>query len=210
MRFSDVACQRMLDRLDESSGAGVGATHGSLHTTYSTTGANELTGGSPAYARKAATWAAAAARSKALSAALVFDVPAATTVRWIGFWDAITTGGFLGMTPNGGSIPEDFAVNSAGVTSNTLDAPAHGFVAGNSVVVWAVPGASLPTPLVEGTVYWVIATGLTTDAFQLSATSGGSAIDLTATGSGFAQRIVEEAFGAQGTLTVTTATMTID
>lgn len=212
MRFSDIACQRMLDRMDESSpgGAGVGATHGSLHTAYSSTGANELTGGTPAYARKAATWAAAATRSKATSAAMVFDVAAGLTARWVGFWDAVTAGTFLGMTPNGGGIPEDFAVTASGVTSNTLDAPAHGFVAGQSVVVWGVPGALLPTPLVEGTVYWVIAAGLTADALQLAATSGGSALDLTATGSGFLQRLVEESFGAQGTLTVTTATLTID
>jgi hypothetical protein len=210
MRFSDIAVQRMLNVLDESGGAGVGATHGSLHAAYSSAGANEVSGGAPAYARKAATWGAAAARSKATTASMVFDVPAGTTVRWCGFWDALSAGNFLGMVPNGGGIPEDFSVNATGVTSNTLDAPAHGFAAGNSVVVWAVPGASLPAPLVEGTVYWVIATGLTTDALQLSATSGGSAIDLTATGSGFLQRLVEEVFGAQGTHTVTTATMTLD
>jgi hypothetical protein len=169
-----------------------------------------VTGGSPAYARKALTWGAAASRSKATTVSAVFDVPAGTTVRWVGIWDALTTGNFLGMVPNGGGIPEDFAVNAAGVTSNTIDAPSHGFSAGNSVVVWTVPGASLPAPLAEGTVYWVIATGLTADALQLSATSGGSAIDLTAVGSGFIQRLVEEVFGAQGTHTVTTATMTLD
>lgn len=212
MRFSDTAAQRMLDRMDEASpgGAGVGATHASLHTAYSSTGANELTGGSPAYARKAATWAAASGRSKAGTLAAAFDVAAGTTVRWVGFFDALTVGTFLGMVPNGGAMTEAFAVNSAGVTSNTIDAPSHGFVAGNSVVVWTVPGAVLPTPLAEGTVYWVIATGLTADALQLSATSGGAAIDLTAVGSGYIQRIVEESFGAQGTLTVTSATMTLD
>jgi hypothetical protein len=201
----------MLNVLDESGGAGVGATHGSLHTAYSTTGANEVTGGSPAYARKAATWAAASGRSKATSAGMAFDVPAGTTVRWCGLYDALTVGNFLGMVPNGGGVPQPFSVNATGVTANTLDAPSHGFSAGNSVVVWAAnPAEPLPTPLAEGTVYWVIATGLTTDAFQLSATSGGSAIDLTAAGAGFAQRIVEEVFGAQGTHTVTTATMTLD
>jgi len=213
MRFSDIACQRMLDRMDETSpgGAGVGATHGSLHTAYSTSGANELTGGTPAYARKPATWAAASARSKVMSASLGFDVAAGTTVRWVGFYDALTVGTFLGMTPNGGGVPQPFAVNAAGVTSNTVDAPSHGFAAGQSVVVWAAnTGEPLPTPLAEGTVYWVIATGLTTDALQLSATSGGSAIDLTAAGAGFLQRIVEETFGAQGTLTVTSATLTLD
>jgi hypothetical protein len=201
----------MLNALDESGGPGVGATHGSLHTAYSATGTNELTGGSPAYARKAATWATASGRSKATSAALAFDVPAGSTVRWCGFWDAFSAGNFLGMVPNGGGVTQPFAVNAADVTSNTLDAPSHGLAAGAGVVVWAANAAEpLPSPLAEGTVYWVIATGLTTDALQLSATSGGSAIDLTTVGSGFIQRLVEEVFGAQGTHTVTSATMTLD
>lgn len=208
MRFADLAVQRMLNALDESGGAGVGATHGSLHTAYSSTGANEVTGGSPAYARKAATWAAAAGRSKATSASMVFDVPAATTVRWVGFYDAVTAGNFLGMVPNGGGTPESFAVNSAGVTSNTFDAPSHGFANTNTVVVWAVPGVALPTGVAEGTVYYIV--GSATDTFQLSLTSGGAAIDITAVGSGYAQRIVEETFGSQGTHTISSATMSLD
>lgn len=206
MRFADAAVQRMLNALDESAGAGVGATHGSLHTAYSTTGANEVTGGSPAYARQGATWAAASSRSKAGTFAAAFNVPAGTTIRWVGLFDAATVGNFLGMVPNGGGIPEAFTVPD--IANDILEAPAHGFSTGNSVVVWAVPGASLPAPLAEGTVYWVIAA--TTDDFQLAATSGGAAINITAVGSGFAQRIVEEVFGAQGTHTVTSATMTLD
>lgn len=206
MRFSDIACQRMLDRLDESSGAGVGATHGSLHTAYSTAGANELTGGTPPYARKAATWAAASARSKALSASLVFDVAAGTTVRWIGFWDAVTAGGFLGMTPNGGGVIQDFVVPD--IANDILECVAHGFSTGDTVVVWGVSGDPLPTPLVEGTVYFVIAA--TTDDLQLSLTSGGAAVNITAIGAGFLQKLVQESFGAQGTLTVASASMTID
>lgn len=208
MRFSDAAVQRMLNALDEAGGAGVGATHLSLHSAYSSTGANELTGGTPAYARKAATWSPASGRSKALTTGVTFDVPAAATVRWIGLYDAVTAGNFLGMVPNGGGIPEDFAVNSAGVTSNTFDAPAHGFANGDSVVVWAVPGATLPTGVSEGTVYFVV--GAATDTFQLSLTSGGAAIDITAVGSGFAQKIVVETFGAQGTHNVSAASMAID
>lgn len=208
MRFADLAVQRMLNILDESGGAGVGATHGSLHTAYSSTGVNEVTGGSPAYARKAATWGAAAARAKATTASMVFDIPASTSVAWIGFWDAVTAGNFLGMTPNGGGIPESATVNSAGVTSNTFDAPSHGFVNTNTVVVWTVPGVGLPTGVSEGTVYFVV--GSATDTFQLSLTSGGAAIDITAVGSCYVQRLVVETFGAQGTHTVSTATMSLD
>lgn len=196
----------MLNVLDESGGAGVGATHGSLHTAYSSTGSNEVTGGSPAYARKAATWAAASGRSKATSASMVFDVPAGTTVRWVGIWDAVTAGNFLGMTPNGAATPQDFVVPD--ISNDTLECVAHGYSNGNSVVVWAVPGDPLPTGLSEGTVYFVISA--TTDDLQLSATSGGSAINITAIGAGFIQRLVEETFGAQGTHTVSSATMSLD
>ena len=206
MRFSDTAVQRMLNALDESGGAGVGATHGSLHTAYSSTGTNEVTGGSPAYTREAATWAAASSRSKATSASMVFDVPAGTTVRWVGFWDAVTTGNFLGMVPNGGGTPESFVVPDA--TNDVFEAPGHGFSNTNTVVVWTVPGVALPTGVSEGTVYYI--TNATTDDFTLALTSGGATINITAVGSGFVQRIVEEAFGAQGTHTVTTATMSLD
>lgn len=67
----------------------------SLHTADpGNTGASEVTGGTPAYARKAITFAAASAGSKAASTQPVFDVPAGTTVAWVGFWDA--TPAFVG------------------------------------------------------------------------------------------------------------------
>lgn len=204
MRFSDQAVQTMLNALDESQAEG--CTHGSLHTAYSSSGANEVTGGSPAYARKALTWAAASGRSKATSASAVFDVPASTTVRWVGFWDAATAGDFKGMVPNGGGTPEAFTVPDH--TNDTLEAPAHGFSDTQMVVVWAVPGVALPTGLAEGTVYHV--RDATTDDLKLAATAGGAAINITAVGSGFLQRIIEETFGAQGTHTVSSATMTLD
>lgn len=208
MRFSDTAVQRMLDRMDEASpgGAGVGATHVSLHSAYSSTGANELTGGSPAYARKAATWSAASGRTKALTSAVTFDVASGSTVRFIGLWDAVTAGNFLGMTPNGGSTPKQFTLDDA--TADTFESPAHGFVNGDAVVVWAVSGLSLPTGVVEGTVYFVVTA--TTDDFQLSATSGGAAINITAIGGGFAQKLVAEVFGAQGTHQVSAITLGLD
>lgn len=78
----------------------VGSTYGfaSAHSADpgATGTANELTGGSPAYARKAISWAAANAGSKALQATFpVFDVPAGSTVSFIGLW-TLATGGTYG------------------------------------------------------------------------------------------------------------------
>lgn len=58
----------------------------------------------------------------------------------------------------------------------------HGFVAGQPIV-FSTDGA-LPTGLTAGTVYYVVAAGLTTNAFSVSATAGGAAIETTGTQSG--------------------------
>jgi hypothetical protein len=84
----------MLDAL------GTAAAYASLHTADpSTGGTSEVTGGTPAYARKAITWAAASAGSKASSAGIVFDVPAATSITHMGYWSALVAGTFLGSRP---------------------------------------------------------------------------------------------------------------
>ena len=60
------------------------------------TGVNELTGGAPAYARKAITWAAAGSGSRASSNTQAFDVPASSTVAFVGYWSLATGGVFYG------------------------------------------------------------------------------------------------------------------
>lgn len=63
----------------------------------------------------------------------------------------------------------------------------HGLVAGDTVRFTALTTSA---PLAINTTYYVLATGLTTTAFKVSATPGGTAIDLTQTGSGTMTRIV--------------------
>lgn len=68
----------------------------SLHTgAAGTTGANEATGGSPAYARKAITWTDGSVDGSTTGSQVSFDVPAGTYVE-IGFWSAATGGTFGG------------------------------------------------------------------------------------------------------------------
>lgn len=70
--------------------------YASLHTDDpSTTGANEVSGGSPAYARKAVTFNTASGGARALNADVTFDVPACT-VKYVGYWTAATGGTFHG------------------------------------------------------------------------------------------------------------------
>lgn len=71
------------------------ATYVSLHTDDpSTNGANEVAGGS--YARKSASWGSPSNGSVTNSGNIVFDVPASTTIKFIGYWSASSGGTFYG------------------------------------------------------------------------------------------------------------------
>lgn len=71
----------------------------SLHTADpGTTGASEATGGSPAYARKQATWGSVSAGSVSMTGALTFDVPAGTYTHF-SIWTASTAGTFKESGP---------------------------------------------------------------------------------------------------------------
>lgn len=66
----------------------------SLHTADpGNTGASEVSGGSPAYARMAVTWSAPT--NGVITASVTFDVPAGTTVAYVGIWSAASAGTFL-------------------------------------------------------------------------------------------------------------------
>lgn len=91
MPYSAQAKNLMLDAFGQQ------ATFLSLHSgNPGSTGAGELVGGSPAYARKSAAWNPASAGAKTLSNAPTFDVPPSTTVAFVGVWSAVTGGQFLG------------------------------------------------------------------------------------------------------------------
>jgi hypothetical protein len=56
----------------------------------------ELSGGSPAYARKPVSWAVASGGSKPLTGTVTFDVPAGRGATHVGFWSAASGGTFYG------------------------------------------------------------------------------------------------------------------
>jgi hypothetical protein len=179
-------------------------THISLHTALSASGASEVTGGTPAYARKAVTWAAASGGTQANSGALTFDVPLGTTVVCAGKWSALTVGTFYGYGGIGANIRTGVA--TVGV-DDVLTSNGHGLVADDRVFVVDVDEA-LPTGLAEGTIYYVVSP--TTDTFQLSATSGGAAVNVTAVGECAWFQTRPEQFGSQGTLTVAAGDCVLD
>ncbi len=160
------------------------------------TGANELTGGAPAYARKQNTYPLSVAGTLDNDTAILFDVPAGNVVAW-GIWDAATIGNVL-QTGWFSTVSGLGICRSADVTANDVQSVAHGLAADDRIVFEVVEGLTIPAGLTAGTVYFVIAIGLTTDAFRVATTSGGAAIDITAVGSAIWRKVVVTNFGAQG------------
>lgn len=69
---------------------------------------------------------------------------------------------------------------TATASTDLVNKTSHGLSAGDRIYFTALTGG---TPLVVGTGYYVISSGLTTSSFKLSLTSGGAAIDVTVDGS---------------------------
>jgi len=134
--------------------------------TDSTTG-TEVTGGS--YARQTtSSLASASAGSKSTSAALSFTGMPVTDVQgWALFDSAGTNRKWYGLFAE--------TTGTAQATGDTVTATAHGLSNGQKVVFLT---GYVPAGLSASTTYFVV--GATTNTFQVAATSGGSAIDITA------------------------------
>lgn len=83
--------------------------------------------------------------------------------------------------PRGSVVNSARLVSSASASTEILTLDGHGLADDDPVTFRAESGGSLPSPLVAGTTYYAIYVSDST--FQVAATSGGSAINLTTTGS---------------------------
>lgn len=89
MPYSTAAKNQMLNAISIA--------YASLHTADpGDNGANEVVGGSPAYARKAFTVGTASNGTRTASTQPTLDVPTGTTVAHVGYWTAASGGTFLG------------------------------------------------------------------------------------------------------------------
>lgn len=182
------------------SGVAVGspATHLSLHSALpDSNGSNELTGGSPAYARKAVTWGTAVNGVLPQTGSVVFDVPAGSVVA-VGFWSAVSSGTFLGYAPTNGGSLFGFSIGRAG---DSILSPAHGLLTGDRIEMASpVVGGNLPSGYAASTLYAV--TKIDADTFTVAPVSTGITTVPTTSAALVWQRIVSDTFAVQGTLTV--------
>ena len=158
-------------------------------------GGTECSGGS--YARKStagADWNAASGGQISNANALTFATPTAdwapagTPAVAFALFDASSAGNMLLWDWLGDHDYKPIMVDDA--ATDLIDCPAHGFAAGDRVIFTGEFGGTLPTGLSANTIYFVIASGLVTDGFKVSTTAGGSAVDITAIGSGMVRKVV--------------------
>lgn len=127
-----------------------------------------------------------------MSSATSFNIPADTTVRWLGLWSGST---YLGYSPNAGN-PKEFIADPA---TSIITSLAHGYVDTNKVAIY---GDTMPAGLIEGKVYFVV--NSTANTFQVAATSGGSPIAFTsgAASGCVVSTITEEIYAVADTHTI--------
>lgn len=200
MLLANAAANLMLDSF------GAVATWVSLHESWPAgTGANEVSTVTRApYGRQSTNWFAAAAANLDNNLNPTISLGAGVDVQWAGLWSAATAGTFYGASPLGGGPGVPF---TADPVTEIFTAPAHGLVNGQQVALIDTDVAGLPTGTTEGTLYFVI--GVTTDTFQVSTTSGGSALNLTSSGAGFVVRVIPLPFPVAGSVNITDLDITL-
>lgn len=167
----------------------------------------EATGGS--YARQAITFAAAGSGIRDNNAQLTIPINAGTTVVALAAYDAASAGNRLSLDPYGSSGQTLKGVATCAST-DTITSYAHGLSADDRVFFVAVAGESLPTGLSATTLYYVRATGLTTDTFTVATTSGGAAVDITANGEVAWFKTVPNTFASSGNIVIATGAYDLD
>lgn len=103
-----------------------------------------------------------------------------------------------------GGAPKAFTA----ATNDNITCPAHGLAVNDRVVFYSRNGQSLPTGITEGTVYFVL-TAADANTITISATQGGSVIDITAVGVGVLAKVVPLTVGTNVTPKIPASGLTI-
>ena len=152
-----------------------------MDTTEITAGGDNVTsvaivsGGARYLEAPAVTFSGGAGSSAAATATISAGAVTAVAVTNVG--SAYTSAPTVAIAIPRRTIP------TTGITiaTDTIAYTAHGLSAGDAVKYFH-GGGTAATGLTNNTTYYVIASGLTVDAFKVSATDGGAAVDISGTG----------------------------
>lgn len=149
------------------------------------------------YARQAITFGAPGANlggRQSLASAITFPAKSdagSVTIIAVGIYDAVSAGNLLDVIMLFDGSPLASMVLASDLAGNTIQSPVHLLTTNDQVRFEVFPGDTpIPTGLSENTTYFVIATGLTADVYEVSATQGGAAVDITAAGRMLVHKVV--------------------
>ena len=148
----------------------------------------------------AGTTATATSEAHGLAAGERITISGVTTPSWVNGPSTIvskTDDAFVFTVTPPASTAEAKAVTLT-IATDLVGLTGHGLIAGDLVEFESI---ATTTGLTEGTNYFVIATGLTDDAFSVSTTATGSAVDLdTGNGTAILRRVAGGTYTATGTV----------
>jgi hypothetical protein len=139
------------------------------------------------YARTAISWGAAAAtsdgagRQQANSGTITFPQNTGANQDIIGY--SLQTASSGGTNEGISLLDTDSPIiGTVDLTSDLVTAPAHGLSTDQRVFFLKAVVGTVPDAFAENVAYFVLASGLTADAFKLSTSSGGAAVNPTVSG----------------------------
>lgn len=173
---------------------------------YTDLGTTESSGGS--YARQAVTWTAAASGVRDNNAQISVPINAGQTIVVGSLHTASTAGTLQAIFQIGSTLR---GVGSVDATATDLiQSDAHGLTTDDRVFFATVAGDAIPTGISTTTLYFVLASGLTVDAFKVSTTSGGAALDITSLSECAWFKTVPNTFASSGNLVIALGALDVD
>lgn len=173
------------------------------------TGANEVTGGSYARQEVTAKLGASSGGAVTTTADVEFATMPGVTVVAVSLWDAVSGGNCL-WTGHLTGTSAIRGVVTVEADDDLFTAKGHGLTTDDRVVFTAEGlGTTLPTGITAGVLYFVLASGLTTDVFKVATTSGGSAVNITADGNGGFLKVVPKVVNSGDTFRIASGTLVI-
>jgi hypothetical protein len=157
--------------------------------------------------RQAITLNAASSGARTNSAQITIPIGAGNTVQVGSIHSAVTAGNVEGWFQIGSTVR---GTCSVAASTDLFTSNGHGLTTDDRVFFTTIAGEAIPTGISTTTLYFVLASGLTTAAFKVSTTSGGTALDVTADGEAAFFKTVPQPFPSGGNLVIASGALTID
>lgn len=196
--YQNIAAANLGDASGLQPSATAGSYYAGLHATWAGLAGNQTTGEASysgyarvAIARSALGFTVSAGGLVTLTSAVQFATAGVGATGTLLFWTLGTASSGTGTLVRAGglgglSVPATMVASTDVITSPNLVGQSTGLANADRVVFWSM-GGTVPAGLVEGTAYYVV--NLSGNTFKVESSVGGGAINITADGACFVQRL---------------------